>query len=179
MSTMKWAKLFVVPVLISGPYCFGQTSRNVATKQPVPPNPVFSITVDPPAGPIKLGSPINFTVTVTNISDKEIYWESDRGKDTVYKAFAVLLMKGGHEVETTFFHRKITGRQRTDDSQEVETGSSISLPHPPGKMFVMTIDLERLYEIREPGVYTLDVSRFDEDSKTTVRSNFLTLKIVP
>jgi len=43
----------------------------------------------------------------------------------------------------------------------------------------MPIDLKRLYEIKEPGVYTLDVSRFDEDSKTMVRSKTLTLKIVP
>jgi|GraSoi2013_100cm_1033763.scaffolds.fasta_scaffold181637_1 hypothetical protein len=42
----------------------------------------------------------------------------------------------------------------------------------------MPIDLNRLYEIKQPA-YLLDVSRFDEDSKTTVRSKTLTLKIVP
>ena len=46
-------------------------------------------------------------------------------------------------------------------------------------MFTVTIDLKRLYEIKERGVYTLHVSRPDENSKTTVRSNPLTLKIEP
>ena len=46
-------------------------------------------------------------------------------------------------------------------------------------MFVFEIDLKRLYEIKELGVYTLDVSRFDEYIKMTVRSNSLTLKIEP
>jgi hypothetical protein len=47
-----------------------------------------------------------------------------------------MLTKNGTEVETTVFDRKITSRQRPGDPQEVQAGSSISLPHPPGKMFV-------------------------------------------
>jgi hypothetical protein len=176
---MKRSKLFAMVVLLFGPCCFGQVSPNTPNEKPPSLNREFSITVDPPAAPIGLGSPINVTVTVTNISSKEIYWSSDRGKDTVYKAFVVLLVKDGREVETTFFHRKITGRQRPDDPLETDDGSSISLRHPPGKMFVMTIDLTRLYEIKEPGLYKLDVSRFDEYSKATVRAKTLTLTIVP
>ena len=93
--------------------------------------------------------------------------------------FTYLLVKDGREVETTFFHRKISGRNRSDGRPEVWTGSSILRPRPPGTIFVMPIDLNRLYEIKQPGAYLLDVSRFDEDSKTTVRSKTLTLKIVP
>jgi hypothetical protein len=82
-------------------------------------------------------------------------------------------------VETTFFYRKITGRQRPDDPEEVWAGSYFPVLHPPGLIYQMTIDLKRLYEIKEPGVYTLEVSRFDQDHKTKVRSNTLTLKIAP
>jgi hypothetical protein len=46
-------------------------------------------------------------------------------------------------------------------------------------MFVMTIDLKRLYQITEPGDYTLEVSRDAEDDKTVVHSNSLALKILP
>jgi len=175
---MNKRKLFAMVVLFCGPCCFAQTASNTANEKQTSPNPVFSVTVAPPDGPIRLGSSINITVTVTNISGKEIYWESDRGKDSVYKAFVVLLKKDGREVETTFFHREISGRQRPDDPREAGSGSSILLPHPPGKMFAMTIDLKRLYEITEPGLYTLDVCRFDDYSKTIVRSKTLTLKIV-
>ena len=101
------------------------------------------------------------------------------GKNSVYKTFVVALRKEGREVETTFFHRKISGRQRRDDPPEVEAGSTILTTHPSGKMFEMKIDLTRLYQITEPGMYTLDLSRFDDYSKTTVRSNTVTLQIVP
>jgi hypothetical protein len=67
---------------------------------------------------------------------------------------------------------------RPDDPAEVEEGSSLAFPHPPGKMFVMTIELNRFYEIREPGPYKLDISRLD-DSKSTVHSKPVTLNIVP
>jgi len=170
-------QIFTAIILLSGPLCFAQTSPDTATKQPL--NPTFSITVAPPAAPIRLGSPINDTVTVKNISGKEIYIETTRSQDARYLDFAYLLLKDGHEVETTFFHRKITGRNRPDDPQEVWAGSYIILPHPPGKIYEMPIDLKRLYEIKDPGVYTLEVSRFDEDSKRKVRSNTLTLTVVP
>jgi hypothetical protein len=43
----------------------------------------------------------------------------------------------------------------------------------------MTLDLTRLYDVKDPGLYMLVVSRFDEYSNTTVRSKPLTLNIVP
>jgi hypothetical protein len=143
--------------------------------------PVFSLTVDPPAAPITLGSRIDITVTLRNISGKEIYLSWDRGQDTVYRAFSVLLTHDSREVETTYFERLITGRMRPSDPDptlETLSRSSISLPSPPEKMFVMTIDLTRLYEITEPGPYALTVSRFDEYSKTVVHAKPLTLNIV-
>ncbi|HEY2236246.1 MAG TPA: hypothetical protein VGK01_22430 [Candidatus Angelobacter sp.] len=113
-----------------------------------------------------------------NISGKDIAWEAEFG-DTAYKAFHFSLTKGGHEVETTFFHRKITGKNRSGDPPEVSGGSSILATFAAGRSVVQTIDLKRLYQITEPGLYTLEVSRFDAESATMVRSKTLILKIVP
>jgi hypothetical protein len=161
--------------------CLGQTSPKTAGPSPQSSIPAFAIAVDGPPPPVHLDSPININITVTNVSRKEIWWKWYRATDADagYKAFVFLLTKGGHEVETTFLHRKITGRQRADDPVEVASGSLFPVTYPPGKMFTVTIDLKRLYEIKEPGVYTFYVSRLDENSKTTVRSNPLTLKIGP
>jgi hypothetical protein len=174
---MNWKTIFITVVLLFGPCSFAQVPPSANSEKQSSPNPVFSIAVAPAADPIRLGSPINVIVTVTNTSGKEIYWETEKSEDSVYKAFTVLLKKDGWEAETTFFHRKITGRNRRDDPPEIWSGSTIPVAHPPGKMFEMTIDLNRLYEITEPGAYTLDLSRFDEYSKTTVRSNSITLTI--
>src|SRR5882672_3492270 len=100
---MKRDKFLALVLLLSGPNCFSQTPP-AATAKPKQ-NPVFSIAVAPPDDPIKLDSPILITVTVTNISGREAYWASDRGADGGYTDFRYLLMKDGHEVETTLFHR--------------------------------------------------------------------------
>ena len=176
---MNWTKALAMAVIVLfASRSYGQMYPGATTDKPLSAKPVFALAVDPPPPPIHINGSVDVTITVTNITDNKIFWESDRGKDSVYKAFVIVLTRDGHELETTVFNRKITGRQRSDDPLDVEAGSSISLPYPPGKMFVMTIDLKRLYDIKEPGPYTLEVSRFDLYSKTTVRSK-TNLNIVP
>jgi type III secretory pathway component EscR len=122
--------------------------------------------------------PINLSATVTNVSGKGISWRAERS-NTAYRTFNFFLKKDGQEVETTFFYRNITGRQRPNDPSEIEWGSSIVSLVAPGKSFTFAIDLTWLYEITESGVYTLDLGRYDENTKTSVFSNTLTLTIVP
>jgi hypothetical protein len=94
-------------------------------------------------------------------------------------AFRFLLSKDGREVETTFFHRKLTGKQRPGDPSEVWSGSSIFAPLAAGATFTESVDLKHLYEITAPGQYKLDISRIAEDGKTVVHGNSVTLNIVP
>lgn len=174
---MKRSTLLVIATSLCSVCCVGQnSSATIAEKVPAH-APAFSIRVTTHEGPIHLGSPITAIVTVTNVSGKELYMQSNRGKDAAYKDFSIVLTKNEREVKTTFFKRKISGKQLPDDPQEVEDGSSIALPYPPGRMFVMTIDLERLYEITEPGLYKVDVNRLDDYSKTVVHSNTAIVKI--
>lgn len=175
---MKWINSFTMAIFLFGPCCFAQTPPNAVNDKSATLKPEFSIVVTPPAGPIKLGVPVNVSVTVTNVSGKEIYWMAE-SPDTAYRALNILLKKEGRKVETTAFHRKITGTQRRDDPADVELGNATVSPIPPGKSFTLSIDLTRLYEITEPGVYTLGLGRYDENTKTSVFSNTLTLNIVP
>ena len=177
---MKSRKLVALAILTSGVWCFGQSVPKAEKEGSAPVNSAISLAVDLPATPIRLDAPqINVNITATNVSDKDVWFELWRDKNGPYKIFRILLMQHGTEVQTTFFHRKITGRQTPDDPLEVESGSLFPVVYPPGKMFVDEIDLKRLYEISAPGVYTLDVSRFDEQSKPTIRSKTVTLKIEP
>jgi hypothetical protein len=178
---MKFSKWIVLILLLDGFSCFGQTTPAAMAEEPTPQNPGYTITVTQPASAFHLGSPIKITLTVKNITDKDIFWSArwETGEDGVYKEFRYLLKKDGKEVETTFFHRYISNRQRTGDPNEVDSGSSILFPKPPGIIFVVALDLKRLYDISEPGQYTLDISRFAEDNKTIVHANVVTLNIVP
>ena len=157
--------------------CYAQDNAPNIVQQST--DPGFSIVVAGPTRQPKVNEPLKVTITVTNTTNHVVYWSSDVGKDTQYTAFHYDLEQNGHEVETTFFHRKVTGRNRPGDPEETYSSSSVLLPHAPGKMFEMTIDLKRLYEISAPGQYTLQVSRYDEATKSTVRSNTIVLDIAP
>jgi hypothetical protein len=169
----------VTGALFLAPYCLGQAHANIGAQEPKASSPAFSIAVDGPTSPIRLGSPIKVNVTVTNTTGKNIFWEWDRGKDATYKAFTFLLVRGGREAETTVFHRKMSGRQRHDDPPEAATLSPMPVSYPPGKMFTVLIDINRIYDIKESGAYTLKIGSFDQRSNATVQSNSLTLKIAP
>lgn len=163
--------------------CFGsaQTSPAVGKGTPVSAAPGYTLTLTQPSNQFSLALPIQVTMTIKNTTNGDILWSASRStdKEPWYPDFHYLLKKDGKEVETTFFHRKISGRQRMDDPSEVLSGSTILLPKPPGTMFVITVDLKRLYQITEPGQYTLEISRVAEDDKTIVHSNTVTLNIVP
>lgn len=176
---MSWIKASSLAGLLIGSSCPAQTQPTSAIHQVSPSKPSYSITVSGPAAPIRLGMPVEVVIAVTNTTDKDLYWSSAMGKDSVYRDFRFFLTRDGRDVETTFFNRKMTGRQRSGDPDEVTAGpgTAIALAHPPGKMFEIPINLTRLYKITEPGLYTLKVSRYDEVTKTTVRSNVLTFRI--
>jgi hypothetical protein len=138
--------------------------------------PLFSITTEPPSGSFHVGKPIEVQVTVKNISGKEIYWAYHRS-DTGYRAVQVRLTQNGHEVETTVFDRKITGRPRPDERLDLSY-STIALPLAADASFTWTLDLTKLYVIQSPGKYNLDICRYDDYSKTNVCSKSVTLTVV-
>jgi len=178
---MKTTICLMLASVLSGAGSFAQTSSVAGNERSVQVNPGYTITLTQPTSPLNLASKITIPMTIVNVTNGDLLWRAEwsTDKDAWYSGFRFLLTKDGKEVETTFFHRKISGRQLRGDPDEVESGSTVLLPKPPGKMFVITIDLKRLYEITKPGEYTLEVFRFGEDEKTTIHSNIVTLNIVP
>ncbi len=164
----------VVFALLQFTCCYGQTHQTAPTDAVNTQGPCFSISVVPPSNPLRLGETANVQVTVKNISGQDIYWSYAK-TNTLYKAFHVLLEKDGNEVETTVFHRKMMGKQRLDDPQEVQGGGSIALPLAADASFTWTMDIKQLYNIEQPGLYALSISRFDGCSKSTVQSKMVYL----
>ena len=178
---MKSAICLVVGVVFCGVSCLAQRSPGAGNESSAQTNPGYTITLTQPTSSFSVGSEIKVAMTITNITSGDIFWSDvvSTDKDSRYRGFHFLLMKDGKEVETTFFHRKISGRQRQGDPDEVDNGDAMLLPKPPGIMFAITLDLKRLYQIAEPGKYTLQVARIVEDNKTIVHSNTITLNVVP
>ena len=170
-------------MMLSGIFCFAsaQTSPVVGSGSSAAMAAGYTITLTHPTNSFRLGSPIQVTMTVKNITDRDIFWSASRGtdNDTWYADFRFLLTKDGKEVETTSFHRLISGRQRPNDPVAIWSKSTILIPKPPGTIFVITVDLKHLYQITEPGQYMLEISRVAEDNKTIVHSNLAAINVEP
>jgi hypothetical protein len=171
------AVMFVIIIWLGGSTGFGRPFTYQAAQSAPKSNPGYSISVASPSEPPHLGSPINFVITVT-VGSKSGYWKAQRG-DAAYRAFRFVLERDGRETETTVFHRRITARERPEDPPGNVDGSSIVSTVAPGTSLAFTIDLTKLYEITEPGTYTLDVSRVEDDNKTIVRAKPVTFTVNP
>jgi len=178
---MKCPKIVGALGLLVGFCCLGPAQAKAAAQAPSHPAPTFSIVLTGPVSPVPLNWPVNVKWSVTNTTNHAIGWAIpwSTSKDAGYLQFSYMLEKDGHEVATTFFDRKISGRVRPDDPRLTSAdlrGSTVLVPRPPGKIFDMGIDLKRLYKITEPGTYTFQVSRYDV-SKTLVKSNTITITV--
>lgn len=150
-------------------FCFGHNQASAA-QQKINRKPGFSIAVSAPTNPLRLSEPVNVTITVTNVTDHNIYWLSGVSKQIPYGDYSYSLERDGHEVGTTSFYREISVHGPP---------SYVLLPHPPGTIFKIEMNLKCLYQITEPGNYNFQVSRYDQATKTTVRSNTVSLTINP
>ena len=175
---MRFAKMLIFSAVLSAEMQAAQRYGNESAEAT---NPGYTITLTEPIASFNLASPIKIPMTITNITDGEIFWPAIRStdRDAWYSGFTFLLKKDGKEVETTYFHRKISGRQTPDDPPEVESKSTVLIPKPPGIMFIVTIDLKHLYKIKKPGTYTLEASHIGPDYKSIVHSNTVTINVVP
>jgi hypothetical protein len=172
---MSLINLPPVLILLATFALYGQTAVDSKAAAQTPAAAGYSLKITPPPSPVHLGTDIEITVTVT-VGNHDIWWTTERPQPA-YRAFRVHLSKSGREVEKTKFHRSLVNELRPDDVPENLTSSSVVAPVKSGTSFSMKINLIRLYQITDPGSYVVSVSRYDEDTKTTVESNTVTLDI--
>lgn len=178
---MKWTKIFGALGLLVGFCCLAAFASPVGASQPSSHSAAaISLVIAGPSAPVPLNWPLNVEVSVMNITNHAIGWSVpvSTSEDMGYWGFRYLLEKDGHEVATTVFDRNVTNRQRPDDPVELPPWISlVRVLRQPGKVFGMRINVKRLYKITEPGTYTFHVSRYDEVSKTVVKSNTITIAV--
>jgi surface-anchored protein len=143
--------------------------------------PNYTITITPPSGALSLKSPLLIESYYTNTTSSDIYMDVTYCR--ICTADRILLKKDGKEVEPTPFQRMSTGRGLPSDFKDLPEVTASGHPERfhPGVFWKVNLDLRKLYNITEPGQYTLTATRTEEtkDGKFEVNSNTVTLNIVP
>jgi uncharacterized protein affecting Mg2+/Co2+ transport len=157
----------------------GANSRQAARE----PAPSFSLTITVQHTAVKPNSAIPVKVKLVNLSDHSLPTDVN----PVLAGYAVEVRdKKDKPALMTRRYWNATGRKApkeqvvegTDNPNVVGYGQTGKLGVvPPGKASEFTIDIRDFYDLSRPGDYTVQLSRGDPDSGTSVKSNKLTITV--
>lgn len=142
--------------------------------------PAISLTLSANPQQIKLGESTRLEVSLKNISGSEIFVPKDIGEsdNSSYDVFAV--DDKGVEAPSTPYYRYLHGKRLpTDPHVYYGTGSRNAEQVEPGGTLRSQINLARLRLLDHVGTYTIWVERFDDISKSRVKSNTVTVTVSP
>jgi dipeptidyl aminopeptidase/acylaminoacyl peptidase len=132
----------------------------------------FLIAISARNDEVQVGSDAEVIITLRNLSDRQILFAHRPGTNNPEFSYTIEVRNAaGHVVEETAYGREARQRQQTE-SRTVDYVQ-------PGQSVMQTAHIARLVNLGRPGRYTVRVSRNDPVSHTVVRSNEVTLNVVP
>jgi len=134
----------------------------------------FSIAIRAPEDEVQVGSDVRVTITLKNLSTKQVLIARHTGTDSPEFSYRIVVRNAeGREVEESTYAQGI----RSEGAQAA--GRSVVDYVQLDGIEVQTAHVAKLVNLRRPGRYTVQVSRKDPASGVTVKSNEITLNIVP
>jgi hypothetical protein len=139
--------------------------------------PCFSINLSTPESVVKSGYEVRAKVTLRIIRTCSFA----EGKRTAELDYTVDVRDSNGNPPPESNYSKVikgtyTGRPR---EVSVSTGDPLAFMVEPGQTFTEDLDLDNLYDLSQLGSYTVQLSRFDDESKTWVKSNTVAITVVP
>jgi len=174
----------IISALLAAAFCLavvvlahGQSSR---PSQGSP--PPLSLTLSPSVDKIRAGSSVDVTVTLRNISDHAVSVWRENAEDQGGHVYRVDVKdERGSPAPDTKVGRGFKGlddpQLESSDTPLVSSGGWQLLK--PGESQVDKVNVSRLYDLSRPGRYSIFLRRFDEQSKSFIKSNKITVTVTP
>jgi dipeptidyl aminopeptidase/acylaminoacyl peptidase len=132
----------------------------------------FQIAVVSPSDEVQLGTDVQVLIALRNMSDGQILFAHHPGANNPEFSYKIAVRNAaGHLVEETAYGREAREHKETE-SRTVDYLQ-------PGMSSMETAHLAKLVNLNRPGQYTVQVSRTDPVSHEVVKSNEVTLNVVP
>lgn len=142
--------------------------------------PSVRISLSASATQFRLGEPVQLEIVLTNISGKPIFVGKEIGINGASEYDVFVIYNNEKSALTTAYYRFIKGKRKPGDPQFFYSSHSRAiLLVLPNKSLKSQIDLEKIYKIDRPGVYKIWVERQDGISDQRIKSNTITIRIVP
>jgi hypothetical protein len=172
---LKWSVAILAMIVT---IAASEQLRAQASKSAQSAKPPFSLTIAATDSVVKSGSVIWVDAIVKNTSDHEI---------SVFSTLDHLGNEYNADVWTdkstlapeTRLGREINNHTTPEDERtpQIRISNGASRPLMPGKTFIDHVNVSTMYDLSQPGKYTIQFRRYDEESKTTVKSNKITVTV--
>ncbi|MHB8410922.1 MAG: hypothetical protein ACYDDI_03130 [Candidatus Acidiferrales bacterium] len=136
----------------------------------------LSLTISGAKATAKAGSTVQIDVVARNISGHDILLQMYYLHPYVEITGRVnIVNRNGENVSETEFGREALGHPAT----AAVNGKLVDIALKTDKSFMYQLNIDELYDLSRAGKYTVQMERFDEGSKTFVKSNKITVTVTP
>jgi hypothetical protein len=152
------------------------------SNQSVPPSRgEFTLQISMKDSGLTIGTEARVSVVLTNTSDRTFaivkkpkFGEGRAGEDVV----SVYVLDGAGRLapETKYGHKLRSGEDPPGEPKTGRSDSAVLKPVPPGEADTSAVTLNTLYELTQPGTYTVQVQRLGSNN-VLVKSNTLTFTL--
>jgi len=130
----------------------------------------FVIRISAPEDEVQVGADARVVITLKNVSGQQVLVGRHTGTDSPEYTYRIEVRNAqGRAVEETAYGRGARPESAASTVDYVQ----------PGGIEVQTAHVAKLVNLRRPGRYTVQVSRRDPKSGVVVKSNEITLSVVP
>ena len=132
----------------------------------------FTIAISAPQDEVRVGGDARVTIALRNVSNHQIVFAHRPGANNPEFSYRIEVKDAaGHVMEPTAYGREAQQHQQ-EESRMVEFVQ-------PGKAALQTAHVAKVVSLNRPGRYTVQVFRKDPKTGKVVRSNELTINVVP
>jgi hypothetical protein len=141
----------------------------------------FSFGISAASADVKAGAAVIVKIQLKNTSDHDLSWMSLPGGDVHGEVMGfrpIVKDAQGTEPPLTKWGRQVFGRTAKGEPGLVLNAVGLVAVHP-GDVMKTEIHLNELYDLSAPGKYSVQMRYFDDENKDEVRSNAITVIVVP
>ncbi len=129
----------------------------------------------------KAGSDVRIEIVVTNVSRRDITVSRSNGEGQAELSgyTAEVRDRKAHLISETTYGRGLRGEESSSAGPIVSITSDLVYPLQPNQQLKDVLIVNKLRDMSQPGVYVVQVQRTDPDSGILVKSNKITVRVVP
>ena len=150
--------------------------------QAQPTKPAISLRISAKQNVIQAGSELQLTIVATNIIDHDISLFRGKGEAEGEFNYKIDVRDDkGIAPSRTWYGNRLQGKDVDEPKDSAQAtlivSSDVLLPIQPGGTLTEVIIVNKMFDLSQPGKYSIQAQRLDPGSRMVVKSNIITVTV--